>query len=55
MIYTCKASLYAGKKEKGTGPYYIDLTENHFRYLVNQTENDLVLQGRKISYIQLSR
>ena len=30
-------------------PYYINSTENYVRYLVNQTANDVELQGRNIS------
>ena len=41
--YTYKAFPYAGKPGKGEGPYYIDATENHVRYLVNQTANDVKL------------
>ena len=29
-------------------PYYIDSTENYVCYLVNQTANDVELQGRNI-------
>ena len=47
--YTCKAFSDAGKPEKGEGPHYIDSKENCVRYLVNQTANDVELQGRNIS------
>ena len=48
-----KACPYAGKPEKGEGPYYIDSTENYACYIVNQTANDVELQGRNISMDQL--
>ena len=44
-VLTYKASPYAGKTEKGEGPYYIDSTGSHVRYLFNQTTNDVMSQG----------
>ena len=43
--YKYKAFPGAGKPEKWEGPYYIDSTENYICYLVNQTANDVELQG----------
>ena len=36
-------------------PYYIDSTENYVYYLVNQTANNVELQGRNISMDRLYR
>ena len=51
--HTYKACPYPGKLEKGEGPYYIDPAENNVRYLVNQTANDVELQGQNISMDRL--
>ena len=53
FAYTYNACSYAGKPEKGEGPHYIDSIENYVRYLVNQTANDVELQGRNISMDRL--
>ena len=42
-----------GNQKKGERPYYINSTENYVRYLVNQTANDVELQGRNISMDRL--
>ena len=49
FVYTYKACPHTGKPEKWEGLYYIDSTENYARCLVNQTSNDVELQGRNIS------
>ena len=54
FFYTYKASPYAGKSKKGEGPYHINSTENYVCYLVNQTANDVDLQGRNISMEMLA-
>ena len=51
--YTYKACPYAGKPENGERPYYINSIKNYVRYLVNQTANDVELQGRNISMDRL--
>ena len=48
ILYTYKACPYTGKPEKGEGSYDIDSTENYVRYLINQTANDVELQGWNI-------
>ena len=34
--FTYKATSYSGKSKDGSGPYYIDQTENYVKYLVEQ-------------------
>ena len=46
--HTYNTSPRAGKLEKREGPYYINSTQNHVCYLVNQTENNTMLQGQNI-------
>lgn len=51
--FTYQATAYAGKPESGNGPYYIDKTENHIKYLITQMEKKISLQGRNISMDRL--
>ena len=53
FAHTYNACPYAGKPENREGPHYIDSIENYVRYLVNQTANDVELQGRNISMDRL--
>ena len=46
--HTDKASPYAGKSKNVKIPYYINLTETHVRYLLDQTKNNTMLQGKKV-------
>ena len=49
--HTYKVCPYVRKPEKGEGPYYIDSTEYYVHCLLNQTANDVELQGRKFPWI----
>ena len=51
--YTYKACPYVGKSEIEKEPYYIDSAENYVHYLVNQTANNVELQGQNISMDRL--
>ena len=44
--HTGKASPCAGKSKKVEMPYFINSTESHVRYLVDQTKNNTMLQGK---------
>ena len=52
MLYSpilTKPLYMLANQKKREGPYYIDSTEYHVRYLVNQIENDEMIQRQKIS------
>ena len=47
--YTFKSVPYAARPTSGDGPYYINSTIDHVKYLVSQTKRQVNLHGRNIS------
>ena len=51
--YTYQSIVYAGKPEKGDGPFYITGNENYIKTLVEKARSKLSLEGRNISMDRL--
>ncbi len=47
--FTFTTSVYAGKPPAGEGPYYVQTVLNQVKYLVNNIQQTVSIQGRNIS------
>ena len=48
-VFSRKASPNTGKPSKDNGPYFIESVENYVKYLVKETEKNIMLDKRNTS------